>query len=474
MPDRRWIALIALCLGVVMIVLDGTVVTVALPLIRADLGFTQAALVWVINAYILTFGGCLLLGGRLGDVYGARRVFLIGIVAFTFASLACGLATTQLEMIWARAVQGAGGAVVDAVSLALITNMFVENGERAKAMGIYGFIASAGGTLGVLLGGFITSYFDWHWVFLINIPFGGVVYALCLRLVPITPAEHTTPGRLDLLGAVTLTGALMLAVYGIISGGEVGWFSSQSLATVGGVVLLLAAFIFVEARVSNPLMPLSLLRSRMLVVTNVTAALSAAAMFATFFLTLYLQRVLGKSPLQVSLIFLPTCLISAVLALGFSARIVNRYGISRPFAAGLLLASLGLALLAGIPVQGDVLTDVFPGMTLFTVGAGVAGMPLFLSAMHGVAPKDSGLASGLVGTSSMIGGSLGLAILAASAEAWTRNLEALGADPMVALIGGYHVAFATGAVLAVVSAALGLLWLPATIPRSEPVRVVAP
>lgn len=463
MPDRRWIALIALCLGVVMIVLDGTVVTVALPLIRTDLGFSQAALVWIINAYILTFGGCLLLGGRLGDLYGARRVFLIGIVAFTFASLACGLATTQLQMIWARAVQGAGGAVVDAVSLALITNMFVETGERAKAMGIYGFIASAGGTLGVLLGGFITSYFDWHWVFLVNIPFGAVVYGLCVRLVPPTPAEPTTPGRLDLLGAVTLTGALMLAVYGIIRGGEAGWFSWQSGGTLAAVLLLLATFILVEARVSNPLMPLSLLRSRMLVVTNVTAALSAAAMFATFFLTLYLQRVLGKTPLQVSLIFLPTCLISAVLALGFSARIVSRYGIRRPFAAGLLLAALGLALLAGIPVQGDVLTDVFPGMTLFTIGAGVAGNPLFLSAMHGVAPKDSGLASGLVGTSSMIGGSLGLAVLAASAEAWTRSLEALGADPMVALIGGYHVAFATGAVLAVLSAALGLLWLPASI-----------
>src|SRR6201996_2227085 len=194
MPDRRWIALIALCLGVVMIVLDGTVVTVALPLIRADLGFSQAALVWIINAYILTFGGCLLLGGRLGDLYGARRVFLIGIVAFTLASLACGLANTQLEMIWARAVQGAGGAVVDSVSLALITNMFVETGERAKAMGIYGFIASAGGTLGVLLGGFITSYFHWHWVFLPNIPFGVLVYVLCLRLVPVAPAEPAAAG----------------------------------------------------------------------------------------------------------------------------------------------------------------------------------------------------------------------------------------------------------------------------------------
>nr|DAK77248.1 MAG TPA: hypothetical protein [Caudoviricetes sp.] len=211
----------------------------------------------------------------------------------------------------------------------------------------------------------------------------------------------------------------------------------------------------------------------MLVVTNVTAALSAAAMFATFFLTLYLQRVLGKSPLQVSLIFLPACLISAVLALGFSARIVNRYGIKRPFAAGLLLTALGLALLAGIPVQGDVLTDVFPGMTLFTVGAGVAGNPLFLSAMHGVAPKDSGLASGLVGTSSMIGGSLGLAVLAAAAESWTRKLTVLGADPLVALIGGYHVAFATGAVLALLTSALGLMWLPTTIAHAAPAAASA-
>jgi EmrB/QacA subfamily drug resistance transporter len=467
MPDRRWIALVALCLGVVMIVLDGTVVTVALPLIRADLGFSQASLVWMVNAYILTFGGSLLLGGRLGDIYGARRVFLIGILAFTFASLACGLATTQMQMIWARAVQGAGGAVVDAVATAIISNMFTETGERAKAMGICGFIASAGGTLGVLLGGVITSYFDWHWVFLINIPLGLFVYVLCLRLLPVTPAEHLASGRIDLVGAVTMTGALMLAVYGVVSGADVGWFSRQSIGTFAAVVALFAAFLVAESRVSNPLMPLGLLRSRMLVVTNVTAALAAAAMFATFFLTLYLQRVLGKTPWQVSLIFLPACIISAVLALGFSARIVNRFGIKGPFAVGLMLAGLGLALLAGIPVQGEVLTDVFPGMTLFTIGAGVAGTPLWLSAMHGAAPKDSGLASGLIGTSSMIGGSLGLAILAAAAEEWTRKLTALGADPMVALIGGYHVAFATGAVLAVITALLGLMWLPTAIhPRA--------
>jgi len=468
MPDRRWIALIALSLGTVLIVLDGTVVTVALPLIRSDLGFSQVSLVWLINAYILTYGGSMLLGGRLGDLYGARRVFLIGIVTFTVASLACGLATSRTALIAARAVQGIGGAVVSALALSLITNMFTDTGERAKAIGLYGFIASAGGTLGILLGGLITSFLSWHWVFLVNIPYGALVFVLCLRLLPHTHADARAPGRLDLAGAATLTAALMLAVYSIINGSDVGWFSRESLATFAGVLFLLALFICIESRVRHPLLPLGLLRRRSLVVTNITAALAAAAMFATFFLTLYLQRVLGKSPLQVSMIFLPTCLISAVLAVGFSARIVTRYGIRLPFAAGLLTAAAGLALLAGIPVQGDVLMDLLPGMTLFTIGAGVAGNPLFLSAMQGVAPKDTGFASGLIGTSSMTGGSLGLATLAASAEAWTRKLSLLGADPMVALIGGYHVAFAIGAVLAVVTAGLGLMWLPATIQRSAP------
>ena len=473
MRDSRWMALSALCLGVVMIVLDGTVVTVALPLIRADLGFSQASLVWVVNAYILTFGGCLLLGGRLGDLYGARRVFLIGIAAFTCASLACGLANSQTAMIWARALQGFGGAVVDAVAGALIVNLFTDTGERAKALGLFGFILSAGSTLGILLGGLIASFVDWHWLFLINIPYGALVFVLCLRLLPRASTGRPGPGRLDLGGAVTLTSSLMLVVYGIISGGETGWFTLRFFMTVAGSIALLVAFLVVESRVRDPLMPLGMFRRRAIVQTNVTAALSTAAMFATFFLTLYLQRVLGKTPLQVALIFLPTCLISAVLAVGFSAKIVNRFGIRLPFAAGMLLAAFGLALLAGIPVQGDVMGDVLPGATLFTIGAGISGSPLFLSAMHGVTPEDSGLASGLIGTSSMIGGSVGLAILAALAEAWTRKLALAGAEPMVALIGGYHVAFATGAVLAVVAAALGHMWLPATIPRSEPVRVVA-
>jgi EmrB/QacA subfamily drug resistance transporter len=479
MPDsihgsRRWLALLVLCLGVVMIVLDATVVTVALPTIRADLGFSETSLVWVVNAYVLPVSGFMLLGGRLGDLYGARKLFLIGIVAFTVASLGCGLATSQAPLIWARAVQGLGGAVVDAVSLSLVMNMFREPGERAKAMGVYGFVLSTGGSIGLILGGVITIAFNWHWIFLINVPMGVLVYVLTLRLVPGSPAKGRAGGPLDLFGALTMTASLMLAVYAIINGDEAGWSSKQSLGLISGAVVLLAGFLLIESRVRSPLVPLGLFRSRVLAVANFAAMLTSAAMCSGFFLTLYLQRVLGKNSLQVALIFLPTSLMGAILALGFSARIVNRFGIKLPFAAGLLLTAVGLALFAGAPVKGDLLTDVFPGLILLTLGGGIAFNPLVLSAMHGVDPKDSGLASGLVNTSSMMGGALGLAILASTAAAWMRKLSLSGADPLVALNGGYHVAFAIGAVLAVAAAALGLVWLPATIRRSAPAPAVVP
>jgi EmrB/QacA subfamily drug resistance transporter len=457
-----------------MIVLDSTVVNVALPSIRADLGFCETSLVWVVNAYVLTFGGFLLLGGRLGDLYGARKLFLIGIVAFTLASLACGLATSQALLIWARAVQGLGGAVVDAVSLSLIMNMFTEPGERAKAMGVYGFVCSAGGSIGALLGGVVTTSLNWHWIFLINLPIGALVYVLCLWLVP-APGEDgsvgdaapaagnlTRPGRLDVFGALTVTAALMLVVYAIINGNEAGWASEQSVGMLAAAAVLMAMFLVIESRVRAPLIPLGLFRARALSVANIAAALWAAAMFAWFFIcTLYLQRVLGNNPLQVALAFLPANLVTAVLALGFSAKIVNRFGIKIPFAAGLLLAALGLALFAGAPVKGDVLTDVLPGMTLLGIGSGIAFNPLLLAAMSSVEPKDSGLASGLVNTSFMMGGALGLAILASAAATWTGKLSILGAEPLVALNGGYHVAFAFAAVFAATAAALGVVLLPA-------------
>ncbi|HWM66461.1 MAG TPA: MFS transporter, partial [Steroidobacteraceae bacterium] len=283
MPDRihgsrRWLALLVLCLGVVMIVLDATVVTVALPTIRADLGFSETSLVWVVNAYVLPVSGFMLLGGRLGDLYGARKLFLIGIVAFTLASLGCGLATSQAALIWARAAQGFGGAVVDAVSLSLIMNMFTEPGDRAKAMGVYGFILSTGGSIGLILGGVITIAFNWHWIFLINVPVGVFVYVLSLRLVPATRAQGRAAGHLDVAGALTMTTSLMLAVYAIINGDETGWWSEQSLGTFSAALVLLAAFLFIESRVRSPLVPLGLFRIRILAVANLAAMLSSAAM----------------------------------------------------------------------------------------------------------------------------------------------------------------------------------------------------
>ena len=290
--DRRWLALIILNLGTLMIVLDATIVNVALPSIRDDLGFTSDSLAWVVNAYLLTFGGFLLLGGRLGDLFGHRRLFLIGIVLFTAASLACGLATSQEFLIGARAVQGLGGAVVSAVALSLIMMLFTETGERAKAMGVYGFVASGGGTIGVLAGGVLTDLLNWHWIFLVNIPIGVAVYALSMRLLP---ADNVTAGdrRVDIAGAVTVTVSLMLAVYAIVNGNEVGWGTGQTLGLLAASVVLLGAFLVIESRVSHPLMPLGLFKHRTLATANGVAVLLAGSMFAWFFLTaLYLQLVL--------------------------------------------------------------------------------------------------------------------------------------------------------------------------------------
>lgn len=334
--EKRWYALIVLCLGVLMIVLDSTIVNVALPSISTDLHFTETALVWVVNAYLLTFGGCLLLGGRLGDLYGQRRMFLAGLVVFTLASLACGLAQSQTMLIAARAVQGLGGAVVSAVSLSLIMNLFTEPGERARAMGVYGFVCAGGGSIGVLLGGLLTSSLSWHWIFLVNLPIGIAVYAMCVALLPRLRAPAGT-ARLDVAGAVTVTASLMLAVYGIVGGNEAGWLSTQTVVLIGAAVALLALFIAIEARAAHPLMPLTLFAARNVALANVIGVLWAAAMFAWFFLSaLYMQRVLGYGPLQVGLAFLPANLIMAAFSLGLSARIVMRFGIRGPIAAGLL------------------------------------------------------------------------------------------------------------------------------------------
>ena len=451
----RWLALYVLCLGSLMIVLDVTIVNVALPSIRQDLGFSETSLAWVVNAYVLTFGGFPLLGGRLGDLYGHRRLFLSGIALFTTASLCCGLASSQAFLVGARAVQGIGGAVASAVSLSLMMTLFTEPAERAKAMGVFGFVAAGGGSIGVLLGGILTDSLDWHWIFLVNFPIGVLVYVLSMRLLP-AAREAAAARRLDAGGAITVTAALMLAVYAIVNGNQVGWTSGRTIGLLAAASALLALFLGIEARVRSPLMPLGLFRLRNLATANAVGVLWAAAMFAWFFLSaLYLQLVLGYRPLQVGLAFLPANLIMGAFSLGLSAKLVMRFGFRPPLATGLLLAAVGLALFVRAPVDGSFVADVLPSMILLGFGAGMAFNPVLLAAMSDVAPEESGLASGVVNTSFMMGGALGLAVLASLAASRTDSLHAAGDTPLAALTGGYHLAFVVGAVFAATAAVLG-------------------
>ncbi|QXI25936.1 DHA2 family efflux MFS transporter permease subunit [Pseudomonas vanderleydeniana] len=453
-PRQRWLALVVLCLGVLMIVLDTTIVNVALPSIKTDLQFNETSLAWVVNAYMLTFGGFLLLGGRLGDLYGHRRLFLLGIAFFTLASLACGIAQTQTLLIGARAFQGLAAAVVTAVALSLIMDLFTEPAERARAMGVYGFVCAGGGSLGALLGGVLTSTLSWHWIFLVNLPIGLAVIVMSLRLLSRSLNQH--PERsLDVIGALTVTASLMLAVYAIVNGNEMGWESPRTLGQLALAIGLLMAFLVIETRVKVPLMPLRLFRLRNLAVANIVGVLWAAAMFAWFFLSaLYMQLVLGYTPLQVGLAFLPANLIMAVFSLGISARLVMRFGIRGPLAAGLGLATLGLLLFAQAPVDGNFFHDILPGMVLLGLGAGIAFNPLLLAAMNDVAPSESGLASGVVNTAFMMGGALGLAALASLAAARTQLHLGAGLAELVSLNDGYQAAFLAGAVFSALGAGI--------------------
>ena len=469
----RWLALIVLCLGDLMIVLDVTIVGVALPSIREDLGFSEESLAWVVNAYLITFGGFLLLGGRLGDLFGHRRLFLMGIGLFTLASTACGLATSQGMLVGARAVQGLGAAVVSAVALSLMMTLFTEPAERAKAMGVFGFVAAGGGSIGVLLGGILTDTLNWHWIFLVNVPVGILVVTLSLLLIPAARVP-TAAQRLDVAGAVTVTASLMIAVYAIVNGNQEGWLSAQTLWLLAVSAVLLAVFLAIEARVHSPLMPLSLFRLRNVSTANAVGVLWAAAMFAWFFLSaLYLQLVLGYSPLQVGLAFLPANLIMAAFSIGLSAKLVLRFGIRPPLATGLLLAAIGLALFARAPVDGAFVVNVLPSMILLGFGAGMAFNPLLLAAMSDVPQEEAGLASGVVNTSFMMGGALGLAVLASLAASRTDNLLSAGEGEVAALTGGYHLAFVVGSIFAVAAAVLGAVLLrqgayAVAYPEAEP------
>ena len=456
--QKRWLAFYLLCAGELMIVIDTTIVNVALPSIQADLAFSEAALVWVVNAYMVTYGGFLLLGGRLGDLYGQRRLFVLGTALFTAASLVCGLSTTQWLLVTARAVQGLGGAVVSAIALSLIMNLFSETEERARAMGIYGFICAGGGSVGVLAGGVLTSALSWHWVFLVNLPIGALVCAFCFRLLSADRAPAHAP-RLDVWGAFTVTFAAMLAVYAIVN---------KDGALLGLAALLAVIFIVIESRVRDPLMPLRLFRLRSVAVANVVGVLWAAAMFAWFFISaLYMQLVLGYDPMQIGLAFLPANLIMAVFSIGLSAKLVLRYGLRLPIVGGMLLAAAGLGLFALAPVNGGFWLHVLPGMLLLGLGCGMALNPVMLAAMSDVAPQESGLASGVVNTSFMMGGALGLALLAALAAARTEAL-ATSFTQAAALTGGYRLAFAAGAIFAALAAVASAALRPPAQTAAQP------
>jgi EmrB/QacA subfamily drug resistance transporter len=448
----KWLALLVVCLGDLMIVLDGTIVNVALPSIRDDLGFSQTSLAWVVNAYLLTFGGFLLLGGRLGDLFGHRRLFLGGIALFTLASLACGVANSQTFLVVGRAVQGVGGAVVAAVALSLLMTLFTEQADRAKAMGVFGFVLSGGGVIGVLAGGVLTDVLNWHWIFLVNLPVGVAVYLLSLRLLPTARGPAAT-GRVDVAGAIAVTSSLMLAVYAIVNGNEEGWTSAQTLGILGAAAALLAVFLVIEARVSSPLMPLGLFRNRNVSTANIIGVLMAAGMFAYFFFSaLYLQLVLEYTPLEVGLAYLPGTIIWGASSLLLSDRLVMRFGIKPPLLTGLGLMTLALILLARTPADGNWAVDILPATIAVGIGAGIAFNPLLLAAMSGVAPDRAGLASGVVNTAFMMGGAVGLAALASIADSRSDTLLSSGEGQLVALNGGYHVAFVVGAIFLVASA----------------------
>ena len=457
--DKRWLAFLIVTLGDLMIVLDVSIVGVALPSIRQDLGFSEASLAWVVNAYLLTFGGFLLLGGRLGDIFGYRRLFITGIALFTLASLSCGLANTQLLLTAARAIQGFAAAIVSAVALSLTMVLFTQPAERAKAMGIFGFVASGGGSIGVLLGGILTDAFNWHWIFLVNVPIGIAVYFLSLRLLP---TEHITPESrsLDVAGAITVTAALLLAVYAIVNGNSAGWLSGQTIGLLGAAVVLVAIFLGIEARAKAPLIPLRFFKMRNIQTANVVGILWAGAMFAWFFLAaLYLQLILGYNPLKVGLAFLPGNVVMGIFSAFLSAKIVMRFGIKLPLAIGLLIAGLGLGLLALAPVDGHYAQHVLPSMVLLGIGAGTAFNPVLLAAMSDVKPHESGLASGIVNTSFMMGGALGLAVLASLAASRTSHLLANHGGKLESLNSGYHLSFVLGAIFAALAAAIGYLVL---------------
>ncbi len=456
---RRWIALVVLCAGFLMIILDQTIVNVALPTIQSDLHFSQSALAWVVNAYLIAFGGLLLLLGRLGDLIGRRRIFLAGLTVFTSASLLCGLAQSQALLIGARFVQGVGGAMTAAVILGMIVTMFPKPSEQAKAIGVYSFVAAAGGAIGLLAGGVLTQAINWHWIFFVNLPIGIATAVFAKRLLPSDAGIGLEHGA-DVPGALLLVASLMLAVYTIVEASNYGWGSAHTLGFGALAAALLASFVLRQARAASPLIPLRVFRSRTVTTANVMQVLMVAGMFGMFFLgALYLQRVLRYDAIEVGLAFLPVAVGIAALSLRLAASLMLRFGAKSTLIAGLVLVAAGLLVFRRAPVNADYVADLLPAMVLLGVGAGLVFPALMTLAMSAATPEDSGLASGLVNTTQQVGGALGLAVLATLSTTRTGALSAHGASSADALTGGYHLAFTIAAGLVLAAIAIGLVAL---------------
>jgi EmrB/QacA subfamily drug resistance transporter len=457
---KRWVALYVLCVGMLMIVLDATVVNVALPAIQDDLGFSQASLAWVVNAYLIAFGGLLLLAGRLGDLISRRGIFLVGLAVFTAASLLCGLARSQELLVAARFVQGAGGAMTSAVILGMIVTMFPEPREQAKAIGVFAFVASAGGAVGLLVGGVLTQSISWHWIFFVNVPIGIATAVLAGRLIEADRGIGFGDGA-DVPGAVLITGSLMLGVYTIVNpAAEYGWGSGLTLTMGSLSLVLLGAFIAREATAKSPLIPLRIFRARNVTGANLIQVLSVAGMFGMFFLgALYLQRILDYDAMQTGLAFLPVTILMGTLSVRYTDRLVMRFGARTMVLGGLALFLAGLALFTRAPVDGRYVIHILPVMGLLGTGAGLCFPALMTLAMSGATPSDAGLASGLINTTAQVGGALGLAVLATLSASRSKELIGGGESTAGALTSGYHLAFGIGAGLIVVAIAVAVIVL---------------
>jgi MFS family permease len=454
-----------------MIVIDGVVVSIASPSIQADLGFSEPSLIWVVNAYVITYSGFLLIGGRLSDLFSPRKLFLFGIALFTVASMVCGLANSQALLIGARAVQGLGGAVVAPVTLSLTMNLFSESSQRATAAGIFNFVASSGASLGLLLGGTLTSLLNWHWLFLINLPLGVATYSLCHVLLPDSP-RLTTTNRIDIAGAAAITMSLTLAVYGLVNANKTGWESMQTATFLTSAIAALIIFFYIEARVPSPVVPFRLLRRRNLMVVSVIFLLWGAAISAWYFVSaLYLQIILKYSAQQAGFAFLPFTLAGAALSLGVCSKLVMRFGTKYPLIAGLLIASTGMVFFARAPLRSALVTDILPGMLLVGLGTGTVGIPSLLIATKDVSTSESGFVAGIIATAYMMGNALGLAVLVSAGSVYANELLVTGESLSVALNSGYHIVFSVAGGLLAIAPLIAAAFLPRGEGAAEQFRV---